>query len=1000
MVEKRVSDQGVVLLRQSRTERRLSRRREMIQRERQKRISEAQEEASKLNFDEFRDFFNRQPDFIKETLMTPEELEQTEEFKKFKAQQAQIKSQQQTLKEEREKQRDFDFAVKLFRKAQQGKNPFLSQQKPRVQQVFKALQSQQDIERFRSSELGESKSKAQQIESSISAIRGRIETGGKLGTIISGVGAIKKSLEPKTTVKITPIPQTRIEAVGSPSLTRRATTVRTQEIPRTVITPTGVFEEFKTGERVLKVEAGEEFQRRVAETKGKPGEKKFTSAVQFGDGLFKDVIFTAKEGRIIKTEIPEGRFIPIIGPDIRSPGQQVRAVRGRELRKRAVTLPRDITVVRAEELPSDVSLTQISEDLVVPTAQLELAKIAEKSGLRFILTEKEAEQIKVFGIGRTGLTESQRKLFTILPEGIDPQLAEEIKQFAPDIQRPSRASLVLAGVQDFFEEQIKADPLLKFIPIEKISEKNIKRQQNLLKKELELSKDIEKGKKGFSIVGSFFDVSEKGFQKVKGFIPKEVTAKVPIIIGPGGTVDVTIPTLRDVKVSKDIANTIRRTSDVLIKSALFSPFFETGTAKKAGKEKAKPKKKEGTKQIQKKITSKDVEEFLKTRERTFAKRLSREKFREAVQRFGAKSKQVKELEKILKNVFGEEGKIIAKDVLQQEGFIAETPLGGNIFGDITPESPFTTIGTPGGIGDLGELGKIPTGVLEKAPEIVTLSSLFRELEKTPTGEVKLTAFASITGPSLFEEPKITEVPREITKSTDGIGIKEDIDVLPKERTAEGTKTEQIVSPIQTPVEEQLPRTDQITRQALQTSQVLKTDQLLQQVQKEVFQFGSRDFQLRTPKFKAGILPSFRKKKKKKKKGKAVKSYNVFGKVIKTGRFAKLNKVPLTKLDAKSLGSFLVDKSLSTNFKIKGVNKNPQTPKVKFPKNYYGAVQGKFRDFRIKKGKKIKLDNMWIEKKGKPRLDTRDEINKITLLKKLAQITKPKKKRKRRKKTKR
>jgi hypothetical protein len=125
-------------------------------------------------------------------------------------------------------------------------------------------------------------------------------------------------------------------------------------------------------------------------------------------------------------------------------------------------------------------------------------------------------------------------------------------------------------------------------------------------------------------------------------------------------------------------------------------------------------------------------------------------------------------------------------------------------------------------------------------------------------------------------------------------------------------------------------------------------------------------------------------------------YNVLGKPLKKKRFVKLNQVPLTKAKARDLGAFLADRSLARTFKLKQTGKVAKKPKLKIPASYYSRTRKKFRDFRRVKGKKIKLRNKFIEKKGKPLLDTRAERERITLLAQLARLKK-KSKIKRRKK---
>jgi len=151
---------------------------------------------------------------------------------------------------------------------------------------------------------------------------------------------------------------------------------------------------------------------------------------------------------------------------------------------------------------------------------------------------------------------------------------------------------------------------------------------------------------------------------------------------------------------------------------------------------------------------------------------------------------------------------------------------------------------------------------------------------------------------------------------------------------------------------------------------------------------------RRPFFPNIPIPKIEKKGKKKKKLKTVpmippskQGYNVLGKPLKQKKFIKLNRVPLTNAKAKDLGAWLADHSLARTFKIQKVNKTAKNPKLKVPKSYFSKTKPKFRDFRKVKGKKVPLKNKWIEKKGKPLLDTRDEKKKITLLSQLAKLKK-------------
>ena len=111
------------------------------------------------------------------------------------------------------------------------------------------------------------------------------------------------------------------------------------------------------------------------------------------------------------------------------------------------------------------------------------------------------------------------------------------------------------------------------------------------------------------------------------------------------------------------------------------------------------------------------------------------------------------------------------------------------------------------------------------------------------------------------------------------------------------------------------------------------------------------------------------------------SYNVI--VKSKGKQRKVTQHPLARPKAIDLGSYLVDKTLSAEFSLRGSSKKPKQPKIKVPVNYWKLNAPKFRDYRIKKGKQIPLINKWIEKKPQ-RLDTPGEIKGITVSRLLKQ----------------
>jgi len=88
---------------------------------------------------------------------------------------------------------------------------------------------------------------------------------------------------------------------------------------------------------------------------------------------------------------------------------------------------------------------------------------------------------------------------------------------------------------------------------------------------------------------------------------------------------------------------------------------------------------------------------------------------------------------------------------------------------------------------------------------------------------------------------------------------------------------------------------------------------------------------------------------------------------KTGKWKPLSKKPMHRSAALSRGARAVDNTVSAQFRIKKVKGNPLGPRG----NYFSMNQNKFRPYKVKKGKKVKLHNHFIEKR-KNRIDTPGE----------------------------
>jgi len=112
---------------------------------------------------------------------------------------------------------------------------------------------------------------------------------------------------------------------------------------------------------------------------------------------------------------------------------------------------------------------------------------------------------------------------------------------------------------------------------------------------------------------------------------------------------------------------------------------------------------------------------------------------------------------------------------------------------------------------------------------------------------------------------------------------------------------------------------------------------------------------------------------------------------KAKRLIKVNKVPLTKKRAEDLRNYITDTSLSRTAKIKPTAGIPKKSRLKVPSGYSRLTKEKFRTYRIVKGKRKKLSKGKVIERKRKLLDTRQERKRITLRKRIKQITKPKRK---------
>jgi hypothetical protein len=101
----------------------------------------------------------------------------------------------------------------------------------------------------------------------------------------------------------------------------------------------------------------------------------------------------------------------------------------------------------------------------------------------------------------------------------------------------------------------------------------------------------------------------------------------------------------------------------------------------------------------------------------------------------------------------------------------------------------------------------------------------------------------------------------------------------------------------------------------------------------------------------------------------IKGYNVY--VKSRGKFKKMNTLPLSKTDAQDRGAYIVDNSTAATYKLVPLTKVKKLGKIT-AKEKGARKKIKQREYKYKKKRKISTPRRYIEKKGKPRINTRGE----------------------------
>lgn len=100
-----------------------------------------------------------------------------------------------------------------------------------------------------------------------------------------------------------------------------------------------------------------------------------------------------------------------------------------------------------------------------------------------------------------------------------------------------------------------------------------------------------------------------------------------------------------------------------------------------------------------------------------------------------------------------------------------------------------------------------------------------------------------------------------------------------------------------------------------------------------------------------------------------------------GKFVKVNRTPLSQSNARNRLSFVLDNSISQSGKITPVKKVAKLGNVKSKeRTYYSRTKRKFRNYKIKSGKKKTLKGTRVIEKRKNAIDTRGEKRQLTVSK--------------------
>ncbi len=195
---------------------------------------------------------------------------------------------------------------------------------------------------------------------------------------------------------------------------------------------------------------------------------------------------------------------------------------------------------------------------------------------------------------------------------------------------------------------------------------------------------------------------------------------------------------------------------------------------------------------------------------------------------------------------------------------------------------------------------------------------------------------------------------------------------------------QLESPLQAErqLEKEMLKTEQVfetpiqrLKEAQAIKEIVRTRQILRLVPKK-----PKKFRFKRTKRKGLVSPK-----------KPAPSYDAYIKPPKKKKFIKVTKKPVGLMEARDTRNYFIDETTSRQGYLKPRKVKPSPLMFDIPRGYAEQTKRKFRVFKQKKGKRIKLRPERVIEKGKYLIDTKGEKRQLDIFKAMAQAEKRKQK---------